>query len=169
MWWSERRWRMQAWLLLVLASGLNAGCGFHLRGDLNYPPALAVTYIQADDHYTPFYRKLKATLRDGGLRVTSNPAEAGGVIRILHDETSQRVLSVSARNTPVEYEVYYILRYAVDMGGREVLPEQQLTLSRSYNYDETAVLGKRAEADELRDSLAADMVGSVTRRLSLLR
>lgn len=169
MWWSERRWRMQAWLLLVLASGLDAGCGFHLRGDLNYPPALAVTYIEAGDHYTPFYRKLKAALRDGGLRVTSDPAEAGGVIRILHDETSQRVLSVSARNTPVEYEVYYVLRYAVDMGGREVLPEQQLTLSRSYNYDETAVLGKRAEADELRDSLAADMVGSVTRRLSLLR
>lgn len=169
MWWSERRWRTQAWLLLVLASGLNAGCGFHLRGDLNYPPALAVTYIEADDHYSPFYRKLKAVLRDGGLRVTTNPAEAGGVIRILHDETSQRVLSVSARNTPVEYEVYYILKYAVDMGGREVLPPQQLTLSRSYNYDETAVLGKRAEADELRDSLAADMVGSVTRRLSLLQ
>ncbi len=170
MWWSERSGsqRLVA-LLLVLVTSLSAGCGFHLRGDVSYPAAMAVTYIEATDRYTPFYRKLKTSLQEGGVRVTSNPAEAGSVIRILHDETSQRVLSVSARNTPVEYAVYYVLRYAVDMDGRQVLPSQQLSLSRPYNYDETQVLGKHAEADELREALAADLVGTVTRQLGVLR
>ncbi|MCC7329230.1 MAG: hypothetical protein IT484_03610 [Gammaproteobacteria bacterium] len=169
--WSFRTggFRRVALFILALAAGLQAGCGFHLRGDVHYPAAMAVTWIEAEDRYTPFYRQLKTALERGGVRVAANPAEAGSVIRILHDETGQRVSSVSVRNTPVEYTVYYVLRYAVDMGGREVVPAQGLSLSRAYNYDETQVLGKRAEGTELRDALAGDMVGTVTRRLSLLK
>lgn len=152
---------------VVAALALGAGaCGFHLRGDVEYPPGMAVTYIEAADRYTPFYRKVRAALREGGVRVTSDAGEAGAVLRILQDETGQRVLSVSARNTPRELDVYYIVRYALSIGGREALPAQQLVLSRDYTYDETQVLGKDAEGEQIRQALADDLVGVVTRRLS---
>lgn len=151
--------------LLVLVSG----CGFHLRGDVSYPPAMSRTYIEASDRYTPFYRKLKAALQGGGVTVTADPAFAGAVVRIIEDETDQRVVSVSARNTPTEYEVYYVVRYALEIGGSEALAAQQLTLTRDYNYDETLVLGKQAESGMIRDALADDLVGVVTRRLSSVR
>jgi LPS-assembly lipoprotein len=145
---------------------LLAGCGFHLRGDVTYPPAMAVTYIDAKDTYTPFYQELKAALRAGGVRVTSELGTAGAVVHVLHDESGQRVLSVSARNTPNEYEVYYIVRYSLEIGGAETLAPQQLSLNRAYTYDERFVLGKGAESDLIRNSLADDLVGLVTRRLS---
>lgn len=168
---SSRRRLQRGLVLLWLLAGLLAlgGCGFHLRGDLGYPAAMAVTYIDAQDRYTPFYRQLKSALERGGVRVTNDPTEAGGVIRIQHDETGQDVSSVSVRNRPVEYTVYYVLRYAVVLEGEEVLPARELSLSRTYNYDERQVLGKRAEGEELRDALAGDMVGTVTRQLGLLR
>lgn len=145
---------------------LAGGCGFHLRGDVRYPPAMAVTHIASADSYTPFHRQLRAALRDGGVRVTADATAAGAVVRILQDETGQRVVSVSARNTPTEYQVYYVVRYALEIGGRTALPAQTLSLTRDYSYDERQVLGKAAESDDLRDALAADLVGLVTRRLS---
>jgi LPS-assembly lipoprotein len=142
------------------------GCGFHLRGDVSYPPAMKVTYLDAKDTYTPFYQQLKRTLHESGITVTSDPNAAGAVVHILHDESGQRVLSVSARNIPNEYDVYYVLRYSLELGGQEAIPAQQLSLDRSYTYDETEVLGKGAESDTIREALASDLVGVVTRRLS---
>lgn len=155
--------------LAALAASLLAGCGFQLRGAADYPPAMAVTYIEATDRYTPFYQKLRTTLRQGGVRVTANPAEAGAVIRILHDEAGERVLSVSARNTPREFDVFYIVRYSLEVGGSEALAPDDLALSRDYTYDETLVLGKSAESDLIRHALADDLVALVTRRLSSVR
>ena len=153
---------------MVLAIMLS-GCGFHLRGDVTYPAGMAVTYIEAEDHYTPFYRKLKAALQDGRVQVNQNAASAGAIVRILHDETGQRVLSVSARNTPTEYEVFYIVRYSLEIAGKVAVAPQQLALNRDYTYDETLVLGKGEEANVIRQALADDLVGVVTRRLSSVR
>ena len=165
--WSETR-TLQVVAALLFAV-LVGGCGFHLRGDVAYPPGMAVTYIDAGDRYTPFYRKLRKALAIGGVRVTDNATEAGAVLRILEDDTGERVLSVSARNTPREFDVYYSVRYALEVGGDETLPAQQLVLTRDYTYDETLVLGKSAESELIRDSLADNLVGVVTRRLSSVR
>lgn len=152
--------------LATLAVLVLGGCGFHLRGDVRYPPAMAVTYLAAGDSYTEFNRQLRARLREGGIEVTTDAAAAGAVIRILQDETGQRVVSVSARNTPAEYQVYYVVRYALEIDGRTALASRTLSLTRDYSYDERQVLGKAAEEDEIRAALAADLVGLVTRQLS---
>jgi LPS-assembly lipoprotein len=161
--WSDTR-RLRGVALLLLA--VLSGCGFHLRGDVKYPAGMATTYIEATDRYTPFYQELRATLREGGVALTSDAANAGAIVRVLSDETGQRVLSVSVRNTPLEYEVYYVIRYSLEIGGKEALSAQRLALTREYTYDETLVLGKAEEEDTLRRALAQDLVGLVTRRLA---
>lgn len=168
MWWSDGLRRLRIGLVWVLGA-LAAGCGFHLRGAVEYPPAMAVTYIDATDRYTPFYHQLRAALRAGGVRLTGDPTRAGAVLRILRDESGQRVLSVSARNTPREFEVFYVVRYALQIGGSEAIAPQELVLTRDYTYDETLVLGKGAESQVMRAALAADLVGLVTRQLSAVR
>ena len=74
---------------------------------------MSVVYIDARDRYSPFYRELTTTLGQGGLDITSDPTRADTVFRIDRDETGQRVLSVNARNVPVEYDVLYTISYAV--------------------------------------------------------
>jgi len=150
-------------LLITLAV---AGCGFQLRGTPALPPEMARTYIQADDRYTPFYRELTTTLRRNAVHLVDDPAEAGAVIRILSDDTGRRLLTVTARNVPAEYEVYYRVRFAAEFEGRQVIAPEQLALTREYAFDETRVLGKAGEEEILRRAIAADLVGLVTRRLA---
>jgi LPS-assembly lipoprotein len=89
-------------------------------------------------------------------------------VKIIKDQSGQRVLSVSARNTPEEYEVFYAVEYSVASGGTELIPPQKLELTRDYSYDTTAVLAKQREQAVLREALAQDLAGLVLRRLASL-
>lgn len=161
--WSEGRWPALAGFLLVLA-----GCGFALRGTPRLPPETASTYLQADDRYSPFFRELVTRLRQAGATVVDDPTAARTVIQVLADETGRRLLSVSARNVPTEYEVYYRVRFLVRIDGAEVLPAEQLALTRDQTFNEDFVLGKAGEEQVLRDAMARDLVTLVTRRLSAI-
>ncbi|ANO51998.1 LPS-assembly lipoprotein LptE [Woeseia oceani] len=152
-----------AGLLLALSA-----CGFQLRSSLTVPAQMSSTYIETADTYSLFYRKLRRELQSAGVRVVDNKADASAVFSILSDETDQRVLSVSARNVPREYEVYYSVYYSVQAGNAVLMEPQLQTATRDYTYDETRVLGKSREEDLLRDAIANDLVRIVLIQLSAL-
>ena len=96
------------------------------------------------------------------------PADATATLSITYDETDQRVLSVSARNVPTEYEVYYTVRYAIDSGSGNLLEPQTLTLTRDYTYDSTLVLGKSREEALMREAIVDDLVRIVLKQIGTL-
>jgi LPS-assembly lipoprotein len=153
---------------LVFVACVLGACGFQVRGRADFPPAMTVAYVDTANRYSPFYRELTMAIRASGRQLTEDATIADTVITVLGDETGQRVLSVSARNVPREYDVYYTIRYAVAINGTTVVEPQTLTLNRDYTYDETEVLGKAVEEDGLRDALAADLVTLLMRRMSTL-
>jgi LPS-assembly lipoprotein len=159
MWWSDRF--TVTLLLLVLA-----GCGFQLQGRESLPPELAQVYISTEDPYTEFHRTLVAALEVRGVEVTDDPALASSVIEIARDLTGQRVLSVSARNVPREFEIYYSVEYSVRTSQGNVLEPQLITLTQDYTWSETEVLGKRREEEMLRSALIRDLVNQVMRQLA---
>jgi len=129
---------------------------------------MTLTYVDADDRYTEFNRALRDRLRASGAKVTERATDATAVVKIIKDQSGQRVLSVSARNTPEEYEVFYTVEYSVTSGGTELISRQRLELTRDYSYDTTAVLAKEREQAVLREALAQDLAGLVLRRLASL-
>ncbi|MGE4659148.1 MAG: LPS assembly lipoprotein LptE [Gammaproteobacteria bacterium] len=143
---------------------LNA-CGFHLEGLGTLPSAMAITYLESNKSYTDFYSSMRNALRARGSSVVDAPMEAGAVLKILDDSTGQRVLSVSARNTPREYEVFYSITFSLEVGTQSLILPESLVLTRSYTYDETGVLGKSAEESDLRRALADDLARQVLRRI----
>ena len=153
--------------LLLVGCGL-AACGFQLRTAPDIPPEMSRTYISADDRYSQFYRKLRDELRNAGVQLVDSPAHSSAVFSILADETDQRVLSVSARNVPREYEVFYTIYYSVESGENTIIPPQTLTRTRDYTYDETLVLGKAREEEMLREAIVDDLVQVVLKQLSSL-
>jgi len=153
--------------LLLVGCGL-AACGFQLRTAPDIPPEMSRTYISADDRYSQFYRKLRDELRNAGVQLVDSPAHSSAVFSILADETDQRVLSVSARNVPREYEVFYTIYYSVESGENTIIPPQTLTRTRDYTYDETLVLGKAREEELLREAIVDDLVQVVLKQLSSL-
>ena len=147
---------------------LLGGCGFQLQGAVTVPESMQRTYIDAVDIYSPFYQELRRSLVTAGVDVVDSSETATAVFSILYDETGQRVLSVSARNTPAEYEVFYTIGYALAADGEGLLPQQDLTLTRAYVYDETLVLGKAEEEELLRRAIVDDMVRLVLKQFATL-
>ena len=78
------------------------------------------------------------------------------------------MLSVSARNVPTEFEVFYTIEYALDAGASNLLEVQVLTLTRDYTYDSTLVLGKAKEEELLREAIVEDLVRIVLKQISTL-
>jgi LPS-assembly lipoprotein len=85
---------------------LLTGCGFHLQGDMTALPQMERTYIAAVERNTQFHRELRRQFQESGVNLVDSPEEATAIFSIISDQTGQRVLSVSARNVPTEYEVF---------------------------------------------------------------
>ena len=152
---------------LVLIS-LLAGCGFHLQKAFTVPTEMERTYIATEDRHSLFYRELRRQLQVAGVQLVDIPGDATATLTISVDITNQRVLSVSTRNVPTEYEVFYSIEYGVDVGDTNLLRRQFITLTRDYTYDETLVLGKAHEEQLLREAIAKDLVRIVLKQLGTL-
>ena len=126
------------------------------------------TYIATDDRYSQFYRELRSQMKATGVNLVDSSADATATFMISFDNTDQRVLSVSARNVPTEYEVYYTIEYGLAAGTVNLLEPQTLTLTRDYTYDSTLVLGKAREEELLRDAIVDDLVRIVLKQISTL-
>lgn len=126
------------------------------------------TYIAANDRHSLFYREIRVAFELAGVNLVDSAADATATLTISFDETDQRVLSVSARNVPTEYEVYYTIEYALDGGEKSLLEYQALTLTRDYTYDSTLVLGKAHEEELLRKAIVDDLVRIVLKQISTL-
>ncbi len=142
-----------------------AGCGFHLQGAGALPAAMGKTYVTSPHAHSEFLQTLTDTLRQRGTEVLREPEESAAVLDIAADDTGQRVLSVSARNIPREYEVYYTVTFSLKLAGENVIDHETLVVTRSYTFDETQVLAKAAEEDVLRRALAEDLARRVVRRI----
>lgn len=143
-------------------------CGWRLQGTARLSEAMAVTYIDTDDRYTDFNRALRESLRASGARLAVRPEDATAIVRVHKDESGQRVLTVSARNTPEEYEVFYAVEYSVSNQTGQLIEPQRLELTRDYSYNQLAVLAKQREQALLREALARDLASLVVRRLGTL-
>ena len=152
----------------ALVAVLLSSCGFRLQGSAELPAEVRRVYVSTADELTPFAVELREALSRNGATLAPAPRAADAVVRVRRDSTGRRVLSVSARNTPEEFEVFYIVDYSIDRGGEEVVPVQTLELTRSFSFDEADLLAKDREEDILREALARDIAGLVVRRLGSL-
>jgi LPS-assembly lipoprotein len=154
--------------LALLFAVAAAGCGFQLQGAGSLPAVMARTYVDTERPHSEFLLTLTDVLRQRGAEVLAAPADGAAVLDIVADETGQRVLSVSARNIPREYEVYYAVTFSLRVGAESLIANESLVVTRAYTYDEKQVLAKAAEEEILREALAADLARRVMQRIQSL-
>src|SRR5690606_9587574 len=95
----------------------------------------------------------------------ANPQDATSVLKILEDTSDERVMSVTARNVPREYEIYYAVTFALDAAGKPLIEPESMVATRVYAWNENELLGKTAEERILRRALAEDLALRVLRRI----
>ena len=146
--------------LLILS-----GCGFELQNTGNLNEKIDSVYIQTIDPYSSFFRSIKDSLRNSGVMISDKRDEASYVLVIKQDISSDRILSISAKNTPMEYEIAYQVVWSLFKGNQEIISDIKHIETQDYSFDQNQLLGKRKEAEYLNDSLAAKISNGVLLKL----
>lgn len=160
--------RARTALLSLIGALLLSACGFHLQGRQPLPEVFAYTFIDARDEQTDFVQDLRKALIASNVNVIRTRGSSGAVISVVEDELTERVLSVSARNIPTEYELTYRVRFSVTSGDRKLIEDEEISATRDFSFDEAQLLAKEREQEILSEALARDLVALVMRRLAAL-
>ncbi len=155
-------------LLALLASLLTlTGCGFQLRGSSPVPAALQPLAIDCPASLPgQFCQSLREQLELGGIELR-DPGQSDYLLRLSDYRQDRRASAITAQAAAAEY----ILRHTVAM---ELVTKDQIPLiattdlsaSETYRYDETNVLAKQREEDELRQQLGDRLAQQVIFRLA---
>lgn len=154
-------------LLAALVALLGpAGCGYHLRGagvDLSELPPILIQGGKADG-VKPQLRRILTT---SGVRQVEDPGEAGFMIRIEGEQLRQVAISVATDAKIREYELVYSVTYDVldPASGEAVQPTRSFVLRRIYSYDDTEILGKEEEREQLEESMLSNAARRILRDL----
>lgn len=144
-----------------------SACGFTLRGAALLPATMTRVHLRAADLNSALVQKLEQALRQAGADVAPESEGATVTLHVLSDDADERVLSVSARGQPQEYELYHTVTFEMYDDAGRVLEPITLTLTRDYFFDEQDILGKAEDAEFLRDALAEDVARTIVRRAAL--
>ncbi|MGC8121176.1 LPS assembly lipoprotein LptE [Marinobacter sp. VGCF2001] len=154
--------------LAVLATLLTlSGCGFQLRGSSPVPAALQPLAIDcAGSMPGQFCRSLREQLQLGGIELSSRE-NADYLLRLTDYQQDRRASAITAQAAAAEY----ILRHtvAMELFTRDQMPlitTTELSATETYRYDETNVLAKQREEDELRQQLGDRLAQQVIFRLA---
>ena len=160
--------RSAACLLALSAALLQSACGFHLQGHTPLPASVKTPYVDAQDHQSTFVQSLRHALLSNGAQLADTRSHSSAVVHIIKENYKKRVLSVSATNQPNEYEITYTITFAVTVGDEDLLPQEDVSATRTYSFDERLLLAKGHEENLLREDMARDLADRVMRRLASL-
>jgi LPS-assembly lipoprotein len=158
---------MRSFVVLV-ATVVLGGCGFHLQGHTPLPDVVRTPYVQTTDRQSEFVISLQRAMISSGAHPVEVKSRASVVVAILKDDVVRRTLSVSAQNQPDEYELTYNVRFSVTAGDKELLPPTDISNVRSFAFAEQLLLAKNHEEMILRQDMAHDLADMVMRRLASL-
>lgn len=149
-------------LSLLLAASLLAGCGFELRGkaDLGFEDM----YIQGPK--LSFHKELTKLLQVNGVNIVNSAEEADVVLELMSENREQRILSLSGEGVVREYEIFYRINFRLrDPGSETWGPVETIENRTDFTYDDTQLLAKQFEQERLYDTMRADSVRELLRRL----
>jgi LPS-assembly lipoprotein len=148
----------------LLALALLASCGFKLRT----PPALPFQTIalKGFEPRSPLGDELKRSL-GSVAQVVASPEAAQVVLEALVDHRERSVVAITTAGQVRELQLRLRFKFRVSTpGGRELLPPDELLLTRDMSYNETNALAKEQEQESLFRAMQSDVVAQVMQRLS---
>ena len=154
-------------LVALIALSLLAGCGFHLRGQVDLPFASAYVDSPAD---SPLTEPLKRSLRDAGKTVTDKREAAEVVIHLSQPSRQKSILSLSGAGKVAEYRLEYkVTMAALNARGEELLGNSEVQLVRDLTYDDKYILAKGYEEAMLFQAMEQDVLRTLLRRLRFVK
>jgi len=165
MWWSERvAGAGKRALAAVVIAGALAACGFHLRGDANYPfDTIFVNSPVSPPFGTEMTRALTGASR---AKVIETAVDADVVLDVPSVIDDKEVLSLSSGGSVREYQLIKRVQFRLrDKNGNDWMPSGEIVVRRSYPFNETQVLARDLQEARLLREMQTDAVQQIVRRL----
>ncbi|WER45414.1 LPS assembly lipoprotein LptE [Cupriavidus sp. WKF15] len=155
-------------LAAMLATGLLAGCGFHMRGNADF--AFKRLYIGIPPN-TLMGSDLRRAIRGGSDTViVADQKEADALLDVLQDTRTKTILSITTEGVVREYRLTQRFSFRLrDAAGKELIPPSQLILTRDLTYNEANTLAKDYEEQQLYRDMQRDIVQQLMRRLAAVK
>lgn len=152
-------------LIALIVPVVVAGCGFHLRGAVNYP--FETLFLNAPTAPPPFAGELRRAIEGSrSTKLVESAAAAQVILDIASVVDDKQVLSLSGGGRVREYSLAKRVLFSVhDANGRDWLPAAEIVLRRSYSFSESEVLAREAQEQRLLAEMQTDAVQQILRRL----
>ena len=155
--------------LTVVLSLLISGCGFQLRGTSTVPEAIQPLAVVCE---SPVPERLCDAVSDQ-LRLgdveTAPRKQATSVLTLNDFQQQRRANAITARAAAAEYTLRQSVFINVASGnGTPLVARERITAAETYRYDETNVLAKQQEEDELQLRLSERLAQQILFRLTPL-
>lgn len=149
-------------VILSLALLLSA-CGYHLRGAIQLPENMKNIYVEGSS--VPLLEQFKQAMKASSSKLSSSRTGAGIVIKIVHEESSRRSLSLSSSGKSNEYELLYRLDYEfANAKDAPLMEKQTVEIRREYYNDQTAMIAKENEENVIRGEMYQQAVQTILSR-----
>lgn len=155
-------------LLFAITLTLSA-CGFQLRGASSTQMPFKTIFLGLPDN-SALGSELKRYIRSGGsTTVVTDQKEAEAIMEVLGEVREKVILSLNSQGRVREYTLYYKFRFRVkDNKGQELMVPTDITLKRDISFNESAIMAKEQEEQQLYREMQSDLVQQILRRLAAL-
>lgn len=148
--------------LLLLTS-----CGFHLQGERNLAPPLQRMMLVTNDPYGQLARTLKEYLKSSHVVLVSSAKEATTLLRILSDDASQELLSVSGSQQTRQYNLKITVLFDIaDPNGRALIGPQVVAETRTLTVQSNQILGSSNEASLFYQQMRRTVAYAILNRIA---
>ena len=159
---------MKKSLIILLLVTLTA-CGFKLRGQISSLPFDSL-YISAPAGHpigTDISRSIDASTT---TNVVSKIEDAQAILQIINPRNERLILSLSGGGRVREFQLLFrVTMRLVDTNGIEIIPSNDIVLSRILPFLDAQILAKEAEAEMLYKNMQEDAVQQIIWRLSAVK
>ncbi|WP_166254145.1 LPS assembly lipoprotein LptE [Marinobacter salicampi] len=156
-------------LLPFILALVLTGCGFQLRGQMPVPAALEPLAVECTGQVPQeLCNILKEQLSLGDIELV-DAEEAAHVLRLDNFNEQRRASAITLQASAAEYDLRQSVAMSVIASDQvPLLADVDVRSSDTYRYDETNVLAKRREEQDIRTSLYERLAQQVIFRLAPL-
>ena len=144
-------------LILVISA-----CGFQLRGNIQ----ANFDSISITGGTSSFNKTLQRKFRQAGISI-EDASQAEKIVQIISNDFTKTILTLTGAGTVSEYQLDYLVKYRFKSKDNEWNEPIIIAASRTYTYDDAAILAKDAEEERLISGMEDQLIRTMTAQISL--
>jgi LPS-assembly lipoprotein len=138
------------------------GCGWHLRGNQNFPENMRVMAVDPDDPYDPFQKSLRSLLTASGVVFQKDAP----VLHLAETSFSKQDLTIDAKGEVSEQLIIFTVVFSMDApDGKELMPQQTVHIEHKIAHNESQLLRQEAEERTLHQIMQDDAANQIVHRM----